>query len=94
MRQRSGGREPQCFVSREQSADSLNSGLNGGRICWIVTETRNTYKFDCTCFDGDFHRKLMEEEGLLNSCRATGEYLINAQLALHNAVRLTACDSC
>ena len=53
-----------CPVANNTSANGLNSGINGGRICWIIAES---------CDNG----KVQIEEGLLNICKATGQFLDN-----------------
>jgi hypothetical protein len=71
-----------CPVALETSADGLNGGINGGRICWIVADTCCKEKIRCSdkhgkssCFSCEFRYKVTIEEGLLNVCEATGLFL-------------------
>lgn len=70
-----------CPVATEILADGLNSGTNGGRICWIIAGKFNTplrcsplYKV-CSCATCEFHIKVKGEEGLANICRTVGTFL-------------------
>jgi hypothetical protein len=74
-----------CPVAADRSADGLNEGINGGRICWIIAESLNKNKIKCcalqqnlSCFECEFRHKVTTEEGLLNICKATGIFLINS----------------
>ncbi|MBI5742196.1 MAG: hypothetical protein HZA16_15965 [Nitrospirae bacterium] len=71
-----------CPVARKISADGLNNGRNGGRICWVIADLCCDRKVDCVntrrgdpCFSCEFRYKVMIEEGLLNVCKSTGELL-------------------
>jgi hypothetical protein len=68
-----------CPVKKEFSAHGLNGGINGGRICWVIMDTHRKRKAQTACFQCEFHYKVMEEEGLLNNCNATGTYLGNLE---------------
>jgi hypothetical protein len=74
-----------CPVAADTSADGLNEGVNGGRICWIIAETLNKNEIKCcalqqdpSCFQCEFRHKVITEEGLLNICKATGIFLTNS----------------
>ncbi len=76
-----------CPVAEESMADGLNGGENGGRICWIIAETCDNDKVQCSdfhrkdsCFSCEFRYKVMNEEGLLNICKTTGHFLENSSL--------------
>ncbi len=64
-----------CPVKKELTANGLNSGINGGRICWVIMDSHCKKKSDRVCFQCEFRNKVMAEEGLLNNCNATGMYL-------------------
>jgi hypothetical protein len=71
-----------CPVATETSANALNGGSNGGRICWIVSETCCNGKVKCSdlhrtssCFSCEFRYKVTMEEGLLDVCKNTGSLL-------------------
>ena len=71
-----------CPVAAEASADGLNRGLNGGRICWVIAEERCKDKIKCSglhhdssCFSCEFRHKVMAEEGLIKVCKSTGVFL-------------------
>ena len=66
-----------CPVKKELIANGLNGGINGGRICWVITDSHCKKKVQTDCFQCDFHFKVMAEEGLLNNCNAIGTYLIS-----------------
>ena len=62
-----------CPVATHPYADGINEGINAGRICWAVVGSYSLYnlKGPCTgqshlCFECDFHRKVLEEEGIIN----------------------------
>jgi len=72
------GREPNgakaaklgiCPVSIDASADGLNGGKNGGRICWVINE--KPYCYHC-----EFHNRIISEAGFSASCRAVGTYYV------------------
>lgn len=71
-----------CPVATESSAHGLNGGENGGRMCWVVSDVCCNSKIQCsdgrlkdTCFSCDFLNKVINDEGLLNVCNATGLFL-------------------
>lgn len=67
-----------CPVSHEDSADALNGGFNGGRICWVMNGNGCHDKLmrgKDFCFQCEFRYKVTLEEGLLNICKATGLFL-------------------
>ena len=75
-----------CPVAAEAGANSLNGGFNGGRICWIIAEDCCGHEIKCSdlhqkdsCFSCEFRYKVTQEEGLLNICEATGEYLSSSK---------------
>ncbi len=58
-----------CPAAIEAKADSINRGLNGGRVCWAVAGTRCDGKVQgtyaqklLTCLLCDFRQKVREEE--------------------------------
>lgn len=67
-----------CPVSSFLSADGLNGGENGGRICWIIDQNGCKDKImhgKDFCFQCEFRYRVTNEEGMLNVCKATGFYL-------------------
>ena len=79
-----------CPIAVDRSANRVNGGVNGGRICWMIAETYCKNGVKCStshngssCSSCEFRQKVMKEEGLLNVCRATGmlldESLLNDQ---------------
>ncbi|UCE71251.1 MAG: hypothetical protein JSU99_08115 [Nitrospiraceae bacterium] len=64
-----------CPVKEEFIADGLNGGINGGRICWTIMENHCKQKAKKDCFQCEFHYRVMNEEGLLNTCNSIGVYL-------------------
>ncbi len=71
-----------CPVANEIAANTLNGGINGGRICWIIAESRNDGEIKCSalhrttsCFSCEFRYKVLMEEGLVNVCKDTGTLL-------------------
>jgi hypothetical protein len=76
------GKHRSCPISAETSANTLNGGVNGGRICWIIAENCRNSKVKCSelsrmdpCFSCEFRYKVFAEEGLLSVCRATASFL-------------------
>ncbi len=60
-----------CPASTDTSADGLNGGKNGGRICWAISGTfcgkkiQGFYaKRQLSCRSCKFFKKVKEEEGL------------------------------
>jgi hypothetical protein len=75
-----------CPVATAISADGLNGGVNGGRICWVIATTCSekhihclNYKRKDPCFSCEFRYKVMMEEELINVCQETGKYLQKAK---------------
>jgi len=71
-----------CPVAGETRANTLNSGFNGGRLCWVVVDILGIKDMECSsrhtassCFACEFRYKVLTEEGLFNVCKATGYYL-------------------
>ena len=62
-----------CSTPTFMSMNGVNDGVNGGRICWLVAGTYGKCKADyagcitmkelSSCYDCDFHRIVLEEEG-------------------------------
>ena len=59
-----------CPASMDTSADGLNEGKNGGRICWAISGTYCGEKVEglytkrqLTCRSCIFFKKVKEEEG-------------------------------
>jgi hypothetical protein len=59
-----------CSAATDKSADGLNGGKNGGRICWAVAGTFCEGKKQGTfaekrisCMGCNFYKKVAEEEG-------------------------------
>jgi hypothetical protein len=70
-----------CPVAAETPANSLNGGINGGRICWVMNGNGCHDKLmhgKDFCFQCEFRYKVTLEEGLLNICKATGLFLSNS----------------
>lgn len=62
-----------CPAATETEADGVNSGTNGGRICWAISGTfcgRQARGSEAvrlvSCFSCDFFTKVLREEGLAN----------------------------
>ncbi len=62
-----------CPAATDASADGLNRGQKGGRICWAVGGTLCGGKIQGSgaqklgsCMSCGFYKRVMEEEGLLN----------------------------
>ena len=67
-----------CPVAVKRSANGLNGGINGGRICWMIMEDSGELKAKSSCFQCEFRYKVMVEEGLLNICISAGSFLSKA----------------
>ena len=65
------GTHDTCPVADDSSANGLNGGVNGGRICWVILDNPQ-------CLQCEFRYKVMTEEGFLNTCHAIGKYLKSA----------------
>lgn len=66
-------REGLCPASIELGADGVNSGTNGGRVCWAISGTFCGGQVDgseamrlASCFSCDFFTQVLKEEGLAN----------------------------
>ena len=75
------GREPKgekvkelgvCPAATYTAVNGLNGGINGGRMCWAIAGIysfgRVTASFPqkkCLCYDCEFHRKVLSEEGII-----------------------------
>jgi hypothetical protein len=75
-----------CPVAIEKTANGLNGGVNGGRICWIVADMCCRRWMPCQdnkrndpCFSCEFRFKVMAEEGFLRVCEASGSLLQSAK---------------
>lgn len=81
------GKKRRCPIVAETSANTLNGGVNGGRICWIIAENCCNGEVQCSklhrkssCFSCEFRYKVTAEEGLLNICKTTGLLLQNSSM--------------
>ena len=71
-----------CHVAEHKVSNDMNSGVNGGRLCWLILEARfrgevKQFNRDLTypCFSCDFRYKVMKEEGLRKVCETTSDFL-------------------
>jgi len=62
-----------CAAAANPQADGINGGINGGRICWALVGTYSCYTGKSLfsekknlCFDCEFHRRVLSEEGILD----------------------------
>jgi len=62
-----------CPAASYPYADGLNGGTNGGRICWIIVGSYSCHtgktslsQRNVLCFDCEFHRKVLSEEGIMD----------------------------
>ncbi len=72
-RQPGGDRVPEfgvCPAARASSADCINGGKNGGRVCWIVASTMCSGEIEGTfaakigdCLGCAFYGHVLREEG-------------------------------
>jgi len=72
-RERGGARVDEfgvCPAATDTSADGLNNGTNGGRICWAVSGTfcgdqiQGTFaQKEISCMNCDFFKRVKDEEG-------------------------------
>ena len=74
-----------CPIASESSANGLNGGTNGGRICWVIADVQcqcgvkcSDYHHKASCLSCEFCHKVLTEEGLDNVCRETGSFLNNS----------------
>ncbi len=66
------GARPRCPAATDCSADGVNGGINGGRICWAIAGTFCEGKPQgvqannlASCLGCHFFRQVLEEEGLV-----------------------------
>jgi hypothetical protein len=74
------GREPNgerakelgiCPASICAASSGANGGVNGGRMCWAIVgtysfgEVRGLFSKKIVCYDCEFHRKVLSEEGFI-----------------------------
>lgn len=69
-----------CPAASEKKMNGINSGKNGGRICWIVTGTfcggkvQGTFaQKEASCIKCEFFKQVQDEEGsgfVLNPAKA------------------------
>jgi len=64
-----------CPAATDTACDGLNSGKNGGRICWAVTGTfcggkiQGTYaEKEFSCMTCEFYKKVRNEEEIADFC--------------------------
>ena len=62
-----------CPAALDREADGVNSGTNGGRVCWAISGTFCGLQVEgseaarlVSCFSCDFFTKVVQEEGLAN----------------------------
>jgi hypothetical protein len=62
-----------CPAATDKEADGVNSGTNGGRVCWAISGTfcgRQANGSEAvrlvSCLNCDFFTKVLREEGLAN----------------------------
>ncbi|MHC4605998.1 MAG: helix-turn-helix domain-containing protein [Planctomycetota bacterium] len=62
-----------CPAARDEAADGVNSGANGGRVCWAISGTFCGRQADgseatrfISCLICDFFTQVLQEEGLAN----------------------------
>jgi hypothetical protein len=63
-----------CPAATYPHADGVNGGVNGGRICWVIVGTYSCHtgkssllQKNVLCFDCKFHKKVLSEEGIIQS---------------------------
>ena len=71
-----------CPVTIEVSANGLNGGVNGGRVCWVIEDNccQNVLakigrRKKSSCMRCEFHDRVKSEEGILDLCNTVGKYL-------------------
>lgn len=59
-----------CPVTTEKMAHGINSGTNGGRVCWVIAGTfcggkaQGTFaKYITSCIACEFYKQVKKEEG-------------------------------
>lgn len=64
-------REGLCPAAADTSANGVNTGINGGRVCWAISGTfcgldseGSAAKKFISCMSCDFFYQVLEEEGL------------------------------
>jgi len=69
-----------CPAATDASAEGLNGGKNGGRICWAITGTFCGGKVQgsfaqkqVSCMGCDFFQKVKQEEGIKFSSLKPGQ---------------------
>ncbi len=62
-----------CPAAVDDEADGVNSGTNGGRVCWAISGTFCGMRVDgsaatrlVSCMTCDFFTRVLQEEGLAN----------------------------
>ncbi len=62
-----------CPAAVDASADGVNSGTRGGRVCWAISGTFCGMQVEgakasklISCFSCDFFTRVLQEEGLAN----------------------------
>jgi len=78
------GQSSTCPVALSTSSDGLNDGINGGRICWILSGNNCNDSLRCSqsngissCSSCSFHARVKKEEGLRKLCYAVGEIIFS-----------------
>jgi hypothetical protein len=63
-----------CQAASYRSINGVNGGINGGRLCWAIvgiysfTDTKGLlFQNNYHCYDCDFHRRVLAEEGIIKS---------------------------
>ncbi len=61
-----------CRAAVYKSINGVNGGINGGRLCWAIVgiysfvDTKGSFpRGDHPCYDCEFHRKVITEEGII-----------------------------
>jgi hypothetical protein len=83
-RERGGARSAElgiCPAATDSRLTGLNGGLNGGRVCWVMTGTLCGGKVQGSfalkmgsCMSCDFYQQVTREEGA--SCAKSGDLLL------------------
>ncbi len=71
-----------CPVTTKTSANGLNGGVNGGRVCWVIENNccQNALKEigrnkKSSCMRCEFHISVKSEESILDLCNTVGKCL-------------------
>ncbi len=71
-----------CPAATMVSADGLNDGVNGGRVCWLIEDSGCRMVLEkigrgcmSSCMRCEFHLHVKSEEGVLDLCNTIGRYL-------------------